>query len=169
MDSDFPVGIQVMEPFRGLCTVVGYRSEVVLGNPVWLYELKPAGNASTLKIPAQQMHTQGVRRLVSGDTMATILETAKSCRPETAEDQGQRMRRWVSQLRAGSPTAFVAILRELLQLQVQGQRLSSQEAELEVSLSRNLRQEISQAFNVSPAQASRQMRVAVGAVKKGKR
>lgn len=165
----FEIGSLVVEPFRGVCTVVACKSETMLGKAQLFYELRPSGSQSTIKIPAAQMVAQGVRPVMSEEEMSQVLGLAVSALEFPDESYGQRMDRWIANLRSGDHAGPPAILRELLVLQQRGGRLTSKENDLRESLSKSLRQEIALALNLSVAKAGVRLNQAIGVSHKDKK
>lgn len=161
-EGPFDVGVQLVEPFLGLCTVVGLTQERILGQEQWYYQLRPAQGRSTLKIPAHQMSSRGIRPVMQRheiDSALSHLPDGLSCDAE--ESHGQRMLRWVSNLRSGDQRATPETLRELKVRQALGHTLSGKESELMTTLCQTLRQEIALAFNTTASRAGARLNQAI--------
>lgn len=161
-EGPFIVGAQLIEPFLGLCTVVGLSHENILGQEHWFYQLQPAHGRSVLKIPAGQMAARGIRPAMQREEIDSALShLPESLASDEEETQGQRMLRWVATLRSGRQRATPETLRELKVRQALGHALSSKENELMATLCQSLRQEIALAFNTSAARAGARLNQAI--------
>jgi len=160
-EGQYAVGVLVVEPFLGLCTVVALTRETILGQDQCYYQLKPALGRSTLKVPASQMASRGIRPVMQPHELDSALSQLPESLSFEEESQGDRMVRWVSCLRSGDQRATPETLRELKVRQALGHALSSKENELMATLCQSLRQEIALAYNTTAARAGARLNQAI--------
>ena len=161
-ETTFQVGVQLVEPFLGLCTVIGLTREKILGQEQWYYQLLPVVGRSTLKIPANQMSSRGIRPVMQPDELDSALRhLPEALSGGEGETQGQRMLRWVAYLRSGDQRATPETLRELRVRQALGHSLSAKESDLMTTLCQTLRQEIALAFKTTASRAGARLNQAI--------
>ncbi len=166
MQTDSPVfatGSYVIEPFLGLCLVVGTSQEAILGTQQLFYELKPQSGTSVIKIPSGQMSSRGVRAVMSASEMGEALAVPPVLDDFSQEPAAQRVRQWIAILRTGSHSGPASVLRQLRLMHKRGVKLTPKEVSLEQTVNSSLRQEIASAMNVSTSQAGLRLNLALEA------
>ncbi|MFN8610871.1 MAG: CarD family transcriptional regulator [Vulcanimicrobiota bacterium] len=149
----YEVGSLVFEPFLGLCTVINWMEETVLGVHQSFYELQPGQGNARVKVPASQMPSRGIRTLMSAEQLETILTTTPSA---NASDDGEipRQHRWTRLVRSEQRLGAYEFLQEWRNLESSGANFNSKESEMREKIQKTVVQEIARVFQISLGKAS---------------
>jgi RNA polymerase-interacting CarD/CdnL/TRCF family regulator len=155
-------GSIVYEPFLGCCTVVASSQETILGVEQLFYQLQPPQGNATVKVPARQMASRGIRPLMTSKEMEGVLQTGAEASLPAQETYPQRLRRWTDRLRSGDHDGPVVMLREYQVLVSQGAKISPKESEMHETVQRSILQEIGAVLQISTEKASSRLNETVG-------
>ena len=155
------VGTRLMVPFYGVCEVVAADSELILGQDLFFYQLKPAESNTLLKIPANQFARLGIRSLASPGRLATILGS----QPDGIKVDGayahQRMTDWKNLLRSGETGCRLKLLVKMDSLEKEGIQFSLAEQDLRKRALLSFRHELELVLDLSASEADRLVNEAV--------
>ena len=163
-DSYAP-GSMVFEPLLGLCTVLGWTEEKMLGVQQRFCELKSLDNSSVVKIPSLKMLSRGIRPLMAPIQIECALQAEdKTVASTTVEHHSQRIRRWTQRLRCNRSFGGYEFLREWQSLEVNGARFNERETDFHKKILRALTQEVAQVLQLSASVAGLRVSSWLGAL-----
>lgn len=158
--AEYKPGQVLFEPFLGMCQVVNFCEETILGVRQRFYELRTIQGNACVKIPAVQMSIRGIRPPMTQEQLNSVLQIEDE--PEIPdEDSGSRMQRWVTRLRSQGTSASPQVLRQLKVLEHKGLPLTGIEIDLQNRIGQSLRAEIASVMGLSRQGAERILRRAV--------
>lgn len=157
---EYEIDQHVMVPLRGLCRVVKINEETMLGQTLKFVHLEPAEGSGIIKMPTRQLEEQGVRPLVSKETILEGLEPGGPVEDMSEVDSVDRLERWMDMVKNGDYNSRIQVLRELV-LVSKRDRLDTQEKKFQKMVHLAARHEIQNVFETSAAGAGRRLNAAI--------
>jgi CarD family transcriptional regulator len=150
---NFSEGDFVVYPAHGVGKVEGIETQTIGGMEVSLYAINFEKDRMRLKIPVMRAQASGLRRLSTGASLDSALETLKGRARIRRTMWSRRAQEYELKINSGDPMAIAEVLRDLKRSNDDTEQSYSERQIYEAALER-LAREVAAVEKISESQAS---------------
>jgi CarD family transcriptional regulator len=114
--NSFKVGDRIIYPNQGLAVIEDIQQENLYGEDFKIYHVRILANNTLVLVPSSNTGEIGIRKPVSGDSVAQIFKFLKEQRVDVTADWKGRYKEHVNLMRSGTTQDMAAVLKSLYYL-----------------------------------------------------